>query len=199
MPEPTRFTKAKGTLGGDELNKPAPVVSAEIIEPRCHVCVSPYRRAIDRMLALGTSFSEISRVFGDGEIDRRSIANHDKKHLSYEDAAVRRIIDHEIAEAQGNLEDGIQGAVTRRIYLNAALHKALESLLAGDTTVEPKDALGIIQLLEKLDQQAGGAASEQIQLQFNAFVLAIRELAPALFPAILARTKEIVGVKQLDA
>lgn len=144
------------------------------------------------MLALGTGYSEISRVFG-GEIDRRSISNHKAKHLSFQDAAVRRIIEHEIQEAQDSVEDGVQGMVERRVYARTALRKAFESLLAGDVTVEPKDALALSQYLDKLDTQTEGSQIEEIQVQFNAFVTAIRELVPGQFPAIIARTKEIVG------
>lgn len=167
-----------------------------VVEPRCHVCKSKYRKAIDRMVAMGTSYAEISRIFSTEEesVDRRSIANHAEKHLNYEEAAIRRIVEQEAQEASQNIEEGIQGALTRRVYLNVGLQKALEGLLSGESIVEPKDAIAIIQLLDKLDGQSEGAALEEMRVQFQAFVQAIRELLPPdKWQEILDRTKEILA------
>lgn len=191
MPEFRKPDKPKKDGGGD---KELLHIPQSWTEPRCHVCMSKYRRAIDRMIALGTAYSEISRVFG-GEIDRRSISNHAKKHLPYEEAAVRQIIDHEAEAAQENAEQGIRGALARRAYLNTALHKAFEALLAGDVVVEPKDAIAISQLLDKIDSQVEGAALDELRLQFNAFVQAIREVCePEVWQRILDRTKQILNL-----
>jgi len=189
-----KFDKSQTPASGK-----APVKRAAapgITESRCHVCKSQYRKAIDRMIAMGTSYVEISRIFSNEEetMDRRSIANHAEKHLNYEEAAIRRIVEQEAQEAQQNVEDGIQGALTRRVYLNVGLQKALEALLTGEAMVEPKDAIAIIQLLDKLDSQSEGAALEEMRVQFQAFVQAIRELLPPdKWQAILDRTKEILA------
>ena len=193
-----KFDKSqKPANGNGKGNSPAKRDPAPgVVEPRCHVCKSKYRKAIDRMIAMGTSYVEISRIFSNEEdtIDRRSIANHADKHLNYEEAAIRRIVEQEAQEAQQNIEEGIQGALTRRVYLNVGLQKALEALLSGDAMVEPKDAIAIIQLLDKLDNQSEGAALEEMRVQFQAFVQAIRELLPPeKWQEILDRTKEILA------
>lgn len=165
------------------------VVPERWIEARCHVCTSKYRRAIDRMLALGTPYSEVSRVFG-GEIDRRSISNHDKKHLNFDDGAIRRIFEHEAQEAQEDWEEGVSGALKRRVYLSIGIQKALEALISGDAIVEPRDAIAMIQQLEKLDNEAEGTQIDLLQMQFNAFTQAIREIVPdEMWNKILERTK----------
>ena len=167
-----------------------------MVESRCNVCKSQYRKAIDKMIAMGTSYVEISRIFSTEEksIDRRSISTHAEKHLNYEEAAIRRIVEREAQEAQQDIEEGVQGALTRRVYLNVGLQKALEGLLSGESIVEPKDAIAIIQLLDKLDGQAEGAALEEMRVQFQAFVQAIREeLPPEAWQKILDRTKEILS------
>lgn len=162
-----------------------------IVEPRCHVCKSDFRKAIDRLIAQGTTpYAEIGRIFN---IDRRSISNHAKEHLGWEEAAIRRIIEQQARSAQADLEEGIQGVLTRRVYLNVALQRALDALLNDDVTVEPKDALAVIQHLDKLDSQVEGAALDEIQVQFKAFVQAIREIAPPeMWQRILDRTKELL-------
>lgn len=173
------------------------------VEPRCHVCMSQHRKAIDRLIALGTSFSEISRIFG-GEIDRRSIASHSRKHLGYEDAAIRRIIEEEAHAAEENAELGIGGAVMRRTYLNTALHKAFELLVNNRMAVEPRDAVAIIETLNRLDTQTQGAQIDEIKIQFSAFLQAIKEVAaqrgdPSLGSDILIRARQIMGVKEPES
>jgi hypothetical protein len=194
MPEfqpPPKKRRTNGN-GGPPSLPPATIPDIGTFEPKCHVCQSSYRRAIDRMVALGTSYSEISRIFG-GEIDRRSISNHAKEHLNYEEAAIRRILEREAEAAQENLEDGIRGQLSRRAYLEIALQKALEGLLNGDTSVEPKDALAIIEKLDRLDTQGEGAALDEIRLQFNAFMQAIREIS--MFD--IERIKQPMELQQL--
>lgn len=181
------------------------VIPEAWVEPRCHVCNSDYRRAIDRMIALGTNHTEISRIFG-GVIDRRSIGRHALKHLGYEEAAIRQIIETESLAAEQDAEEGISGVVKRRVYLETALHKAMTALQSERVLVEPKDAITIIEALNKFDNQHAGAEIEQIKIQFNAFLQAIREVAaqrgdPSLGSDILIRARQIVGAEspQLEA
>lgn len=181
------------------------VVPEAWLEPRCHVCQSQYRRAIDRMIALGTGSTEISRIFG-GEIDRRSITNHGEKHLAYREAAIRQIIQAEASAAEVDADQGISGVVKRKVYLETALHKALENLLGDRAVIEPKDALAIIDALNKYDQHSAGTQLDEIKLQFAAFLQAIREISaqrgdPTLGSDILIRGRQIIGVesKQLDS
>lgn len=169
------------------------VVPERWVESRCHVCTSEYRRAIDRMLALGTPYKEISRVFG-GEIDRRSISNHDKKHLGYQDGAVRRIMEHEALAAKEDWEEGVSGAVHRRVYLTVGVQKAFEALVSGKAIVEPRDAIAMIQVLDKLDSETEGTAVDELRVQFNSFVQAIRESVPdEMWQKILDRTKVLLN------
>jgi hypothetical protein len=183
--------------GGKDLD--LTVIPESWLEPRCHVCMSKHRKAIDRMIAYGTNYTEISRIFG-GEIDRRSIANHAQKHLGYEDAAVRKIIEDEARDAEENAELGIQGALMRRVFLNTALQKAFEALVNGQQSVETRDAVAIIETLEKLERQSSGAQLDEIKMQFAAFIQAIKEVASArgdvsLGSDIFIRAREIVGAK----
>src|SRR4051812_9608222 len=94
-----------------------------VTEPRCHVCTSPDRDKVERLIAHGTSASEIGRLF---TIDRRSVSNHTKEHLDWENAAIRKIIEDEAHAAEIDLEEGVKGVLSRRVYLQVALKKALE-------------------------------------------------------------------------
>lgn len=161
----------------------------QIVESRCKVCKHQDRRAIDRLIAAGSSYSEIERLF---EVDRRSVSNHAHKHLRYEEGAIRRIIEREAERLSENYEQGVQGALARRVYLESALKQAQDSLLNGEVTVEPKDAVNIVGMLEQMDAQTNGVIVDQIRMQFNAILTAINEvIPPELQKKIAKRAKEI--------
>lgn len=172
-------------------------------DPRCKVCQQqPQRRRIIERLAImpNVSFVEIEQTFG---IPRRSISNHAKEHLNYEEAAIRRLIEHEASALKEDAEEGVKGALQRRVFMSAYVQRSLEALLNGQLELTAKDALSAIQLQDKLDQMSGGAAIDEINLQFNAFLQAFRELSQydidtiktpfELQALILNRTKSILG------
>jgi hypothetical protein len=171
----------------------APAIKAPmIVEPRCNVCKSQFRPAIDKMLAAGIGYTEISRSFN-YEIDRRSIASHADKHMNYQDAAVRQIIEHEAEQMSENLEDGVRGVLARKAFLETALHKVHQAVLNDDVEVEVRDAIGIIQQLDKMDSATSSAAVDEIRVQFNAFLQALKEtVAQEEWERILFRTREIL-------
>lgn len=191
MPEPTRFSKPRQPKEEEEDNLPVPVVQGEITVPQCHTCTSPHRRAVEKMIALGTSYAEISRMVG---IDRRSIAGHAKDHLNYEEAAIKRIIEEEVKAANENAEEGIRGITRRRIFLESIIQKSMEALTNGDIELTNKDAMTAIDMLNKLDTNVQGVELETIRIQFNAFMQAMKDLlTPELHQAILDRTRELVN------
>jgi hypothetical protein len=146
--------------------------SVQITEPRCHVCQSKHRKAIERELVLGSPYSKLAEIY---EIDRRSISNHNDKHLKVEDAAIRELIRREADSNQENIEEGLSGALKRRQYLEQALRKAQEALLNNEVIVEPKDAVAIIERLEKLDEQTSSSAIDEMRTQFFAFLRSSRK------------------------
>ena len=178
---------------------PAPTVPTNLTyrDVRCKVCSSDFAKAIDRMIALGTSHSEIARIF---DVSRSSIGRHAKNHLNYEEAAVRQIIARETEEAQADIENGISGAIARRAYIDVAIQKGFEALLDNSVAVEVKDVATLIQLKEKMDGDTDGAALDEVRTQFNAFVQAIREVAPPeMWDKILSRTRELAQVPALPS
>jgi hypothetical protein len=164
---------------------------------RCKVCSSDFGKAIDRMIALGTSHSEIARIF---DVSRSSIGRHAKNHLNYEEAAVRQIIAREAEEAQADIEEGISGALARRVYIDVAIQKGFESLINNETPIEVKDVATLIQLKEKMDTDYEGAALDEIKTQFNAIVQAVREVAPQeMWEKIATRARELSQTPGLPA
>jgi hypothetical protein len=176
-------TPAKTQAGG------VPVIN----EPRCKVCQSPHRRLIDKMLVLGHTYSEIERNFEFAKIPRKSIALHKEKHLGYEDAGVRAIIESEAAAARENHEEGVSRIVTKQAYLKVALQKGYDAVLNDDTMVEPKDAVKIIELLQKMEEQTQSAAMDELHAQFQFFMQAVKEVVQQeRWEEIVGRTAELL-------
>lgn len=191
MPNPT--PRPKKGRSSEEDNHPVPMSFGIISEPRCNACQSPFRGAIDRMIALGVSHSEISRSL-DGEVSRASISGHAKNHLDFNDAAIARIVEQEIDQAAESREISIQGVAQRRAMLRTALLRAHEGLVTGTTAVEIKDALAITQYLDKVDGQDASAKIQEYEIQFNAFMMAMKELtSETVWATILNRAREIVA------
>jgi rubrerythrin len=194
-----QFNKPNKSNQGNTANAVVPTVPSDLTyrDVRCKVCSSDFSKAIDRMIALGTSYSEISRIFN---ISRSSIGRHAKNHLNYEEAAVRQIIAKEMEEAQSDIEEGVNGAIARRAYIDVAIQKGFEALLDNSVAVEVKDVATLIQLKEKMDSDLDGAALDEVRTQFNAFVQAIREIAPPeMWEKILIRTKDILQTPGLPS
>lgn len=168
-----------------------------ITEKRCSVCTSPHRASIDKMLVISTPYTEIQRVFG---IDRRSVSNHDKKHLNINDAAVREIVRKKAEEAQENVEQGVSSKVNRRAYMEIAVQKSMEQILDGTLLITPKEAVAIIEKMDRDDELDSAVAVDELYRQFNAFMSALRELVdPDVQHQVFARTKEILGGDTIDA
>ncbi len=102
-------------------------------EPRCEVCTSPYRHFIDSMLVKGGySYVYIANTVpgkGDKKIDRRSVANHAKKHLGFQEQALRALLEEEADMAEQNYEEGVRGAITHRGVLEIAVRKAYDDII----------------------------------------------------------------------
>lgn len=168
-----------------------------IVEPQCKVCIHPLRLRMDYLLAMRTPYREMERLF---EIPYRSFSNHAKKHLRYEDNAVKEIIEHEAGLAGENLEAGIKGAFLRRSALDVSIKKFFDALLAGDIQIEAGDVIKMIEAREKLDANTASAQIEQYELQFNAFKEAIEAVCtPEQMAKILDKTKVLLMTQNRPA
>jgi predicted DCC family thiol-disulfide oxidoreductase YuxK len=197
---PDCFNEAADNLNvqkKDDGNRALPIK----FDQRCPVCTHEKRRMIERLAIMpNVSFTEIGETF---DVPRRSVSKHLKKHLNHEDAAIRRVIEQEAEALQMDAEEGVKGALSRRVFLSTYIQRSLEALIDGDLELTGKDAMNAILLQDKLDQQSGGAAVDEIHLQFQSFMQAIRELSQFDIEAIQTpmdlqkliydRTKEILG------
>jgi hypothetical protein len=130
------------------------------------------------MLIRGSSYVAISEHIPgeDGKrIDRRSISNHAKKHLGFQEAAIRALLEEESSMAQQNFEEGVRGAITHRGVLEIMVRKAYDDITSGLVEVEPKDLIATIQVLQKMDERTESVAVDELRAQVSAFIQAIKE------------------------
>lgn len=185
-----KFEKPKGKGGGKDgpgPDGPGPIF--EVVEPLCPVCQDERRLRIDYLLAMKTPFTEMARLFP--PIPYRSFSNHAKKHLRYEDASVKEILEFEAGLAGENMEAGVRGAFLRRSALDISIKKYFDALTAGTLSVEAGDVIKMIELREKLDASSASTQIAVYEEQFNAFKGAMEEICPPeMLVKILDRTKE---------
>lgn len=174
-----------------------------IIEPRCHVCQSPYREFIEESLVKGHAYSRIARQIPADEngqqIDRRSISNHLKEHMDLQRTAIREELEEEARALQQNVEDGSLGAKTDRGILKVLVAKGFDDVLNGVSTVEPKDLIQIIKLLNELNSDASNTRAEENEIALRTFVRAIENVCPAeMIKSIVAEAERIRNMDDVE-
>jgi hypothetical protein len=163
-----------------------------IYEPRCSVCKSNHRRAIDQMLVAGFSLGSIAEHFERlGVVFTRSaLSRHGTKHLTLHSAAYRRIIEKRAEEMMEDVDDAAGFLTNRRSILEVALQKGYDQLLNGSTPIEPRDLLAIIDKLEKIEAEEHMIQVEEMMLDFKAFSQAVKMLvAEDVWPQIVQQYK----------
>lgn len=148
----------------------------EIVEPRCAVCKSKFRRTIDQLLVMGVSFAEIARQFESEGMTRRGLSNHKRKHLSVEQAAVRQIIEEKARQIGEDVENTSRLLLTRKGYMEVAMMKSYQAILDGTLVPEPRDIVHMISLMEKMEKDTSAAQVDEMLRDFNAFSQAVKEI-----------------------
>lgn len=151
-----------------------------ITESRCHACQSPYRDFIEESLVKGHSYERIAKRIPPDEdgkkVDRRSISHHYKEHMDLQRTAIREELEEEAKALQQNVEIGALGAKTDRGILKVLVAKGFDDVLKGVSTVEPKDLIQIIKLLNELNNNASTSRAEENELALRTFVRAIESV-----------------------
>lgn len=174
-----------------------------IVEPRCHVCQSDYRDFIEESLVKGHSYERIAKRVPpeeDGKrIDRRSIANHFKEHMDLQRMAIREELEEEAKALQQNVEKGALGAKTDRGILKVLVAKGFDDVINGVSTVEPKDLIQIIKLLNELNNDASSSRAEENEIALRTFVRAIENVCPPeMIRLIVAEAERIRNIDDVE-
>lgn len=170
-----------------------------IVEPRCNVCQSPYRIQIERLLVKALSYSSIAASLpdeGEDTPDRRSIANHYKKHMAIQDAVIRGVLEEEAALINQNFEEGVKGAMTHRGLLEVVVRKTYDDIINGVVTAEVRDVVQIIKLLGEMNSNSANLKTDQTEAQFRFFVRAIQNVCDDQTRVAIA--SEVKRLREMD-
>lgn len=166
------------------------------IESRCTVCNHPSKLAIEQMLLAGLSYSQIEREFINSKnpVSRGSVSTHAKKHMSYEDAIVRRVVEKQAQQAMIDVENSADTLITKEAFLKVAIQKGFENLISNETTVRISDVVKAIQTLDAMEEKAVTVTIERFKAQHEAFMRAVKEVVPEdYWNEIVEKTKSILG------
>jgi hypothetical protein len=171
-----------------------------ISQPRCHVCQSEWRDFIEKAITEGHSYVSIERQIPPNEdgskVDRRSIANHYKEHMDLERQSIRAQLEEEARILQQSVDEGPMGARTDRGMLKVMAIKGFQDIIKGVTTVEPKDLIAIVKVLNELNTNASTARAEENEIALRTFVRAIQNVCP---PELIQKIViEAERIKELD-
>jgi len=159
--------------------------------PTCHVCQSEYRDFIEESIAEGIPYVRIEERVG---IDRRSIANHGAKHM---EMARQAIADELMIEARALAQDvETSGTITDRGILRVMASKGFKDIINGVSSVEPKDLIAIIKLLNELNSNVANTRAEENEIALRTFVRAIETVCD--METIKLIVAEAERIKDLD-
>lgn len=182
-------------MGPEDIDKLSPdviekIVSGRVVNSRCNCCTHPDREAIDK-LCITSNFStrDIAKLFG---VSHNSVHNHKTNHLNYETAAIRAIIVREAELLGQDIEDGIRGELSRKVFLETIIQRAQEALVSNELPVSANDAMKALDMLQTKEQEAFTLQLQKLNAQFEAFQSAMKEMVdPDLWFKIVQRAEEI--------
>ena len=94
------------------------------------------------------------------------------------DSAVVSILE-ESARQAGMDVDIVKGMITTREGVAAAATQAgFDAIMKGQTVVEPRDVLGFLALLDKMEKERASVTVAEIEREFRAFLSAVKEIVP---------------------
>ena len=170
----------------------------EIVEPRCSICKSRFRRTMDQLLVMGVPFSEISRQFEVEGITRRALSNHKRKHLSVEQAAIRQVIEEKARQIGEDVDNTKRSLLTRKGYMEVAMMKSYQSILDGTVVPEPRDVVAMISVMEKMEKDTASFQVDEMMRDFNAFTQSVKEVVgPEMYDRILGKFKNILEQERM--
>lgn len=188
--------KRNNNKGAGDGNLPA-LPTHEIVEPRCSICKSRFRRTIDQLLTMGVPFAEVARQFEEEGIERRSLSNHKKRHLNIEHAAIRQVIEEKARQMGEDIDNGRRLLLTRKGYMEVAMMKSFQAIVDGTLTPEPRDVVHMIALMEKMEKDTTASQVDEMLRDFNAFTQAVQANVPKeLYAKILEEFKNNLTIEQ---
>lgn len=147
---------------------------------------------------MGVPFAEVARQFEPEGINRRSLSNHKRKHLSVEQAAIRRVIEEKARQIGEDVDNTSRLLLTRKGYMEVAMMKSYQGILDGTIVPEPRDVVHMISLMEKMEKDTSAAQVDEMMRDFNAFTQAVKGVVgEEVYDKILYKFKQILEQEKL--
>jgi hypothetical protein len=165
-----------------------------VVEPRCKVCQSEYREAVDKLKAWGRSGSEITMWLQDVgfSVDKRSVNRHLKNHVSFEAEALAHILRQKIARRQDRVEEDARLLVTRDALAQGLIEGGWKRLVELDGKVPFEQALKAAELQQQWEEKEETVKVEELSRQLDCIVQAIKDVLPAEeWDAVAKRARQI--------
>ena len=113
--------------------------------------------------------------------------------------AIREELEEEAKALQQNVESGALGAKTDRGILKVLVAKGFDDVINGVSTVEPKDLIQIIKLLNELNNNASTTRAEENEVALRTFVRAIENVCPPeMIKLIVAEAERIRNIDDVE-
>ncbi len=159
-----------------------PIPPALISDPRCKICKCPQRGQVDIMLSTGWSQRAVMRwlneIYGVDAFNPNNLSTHKNNHLSYEDTAIRRIIETQALQIGMDLEKVEDTIMTRDALMQATIQYTYNKMLKGEITPEVRDLMKGLELMDKMEKERAEVAVEELERDMRAFMAAVKRNVP---------------------
>ena len=176
---------------------------------QCKICNTSddLRSIIDSLLLFPKSYKEVLRAIQpiqeklgipDGEqINYENIRNHQKKHLPFEKAMVREVVERRAREKNISILNAGERMLTAEAFYEVILAKGWEEIAMGynkPTLTQTMHAMEMLRNIEK--EEKGDYRPEELINQLDTILLAIRDvLPPDMKEALFKKIEEYQGVE----
>lgn len=165
-----------------------------IVEPRCKICNSEYREAVDKRWAAGASGGTIALWLQDlgFQVDKRSVNRHLANHVSVEHEALARIVQERFRQRQEHIEAEADFRITRDALAQALVEGGFQRLIDGDAKVPFEHALKAAELQAVWEKEEEAVKVDELLRQLDCIVQALKDVAtPEVWKAVAKRARQI--------
>lgn len=160
--------------------------------PLCKICTTSddLKNIIDSLLLFPKTYKEVLQaieplqdklgIVGDDRINYANIRNHQKRHLPFEKALVRDIVEKRARQKNRSILDTGERLLTAEAFYEVIVAKGWEGIAQGyekPTLTQTMAAMDMLQKLEKESQD--DYRPEELINQLDMILNAIREVLPA--------------------
>lgn len=167
-------------------------------ESRCRVCTSGDNvlANVNNALAQGYSYRDVLRLVEPfnvtldekKKITYNSIRNHQKRHMPFDSAAVREVLEKRAEAAGKDFVTGQERIVTAAGYAETMMMKGFDTMMKDGTVISANDGMKAALILDSLTtNEDSKAIAEEMFTKLNRIIEAVKKfVSPDQLQQILA-------------